>query len=630
VTGGANSTVGGLVALNGGTLDQTYSAGRVSGGSGSTLGGLVAVDGGSFTLPIDPFNAASSSPQVASATPVGIYTSSYWVTDTTGLTISAGGAGLTAAQISAGLPPGFDDLWGIIPGQSLPFLLGQVPNIIPPLPPVPPPPAPPPPVPVVPEPPPPLPVQPDPPPQLPNRPIVVDNFLPPANLPLPSNLHLVSITTVDPQPVTPDPVVTTSQATTTTTTTSTSQSQPRPGGQQTGARGPRRPDGRPSNVPPPNETRFINNEVVFQICSDDVPAQRIQGHMRRLGLSTLSTQTIGLLGCTVYHSRITSRRSVRDIIVALERDRLIDEVTPNYTFELAQDRTTPAGNTAQYIIDKLRLAEVHQLAKGDNIRVAVIDSEIDAKHPDLEGAIEARYDAVGPADKPHPHGTGMAGAIASQRKLMGVAPGARILAIRAFGGGSTGAQGTTMQIVRGLDWAIGQGAKIVNMSFAGPKDPTLQKAFKAAYDRRAVLIAAAGNAGPKSPPLYPGADANVIAVSATDADDKVYPNANRGKYVVVAAPGVDILVPAPDGNYEFTTGTSVAAAHVSGVAALLLQRDPTLDPAAILQILTSTANNLGVKGRTDELGHGVVDPYRALQSLNAKSVRAPAAGSRSN
>jgi subtilisin family serine protease len=419
--------------------------------------------------------------------------------------------------------------------------------------------------------------------------------------------------------------------------------------------GPRRPDGRPSNVPPVGETRFINNEVVFQICSD-VPAQHIQAALRRLRLQLLSSQSLGLIGCTVYHSRITNGRSVRSIIIALERDRLIDDVTPNYMFALAQDATAPApapaatpaptpaespapaetpapaatpataeGDPSQWAVAKLRLAEAHQLAKGDNVLIAVIDSEIDAKHPDIEGAIAARYDAVGPADKPHPHGTGMAGAIASHRKLIGTAPGARILAIRAFGGGTAGAQGTTVQIVKGMDWAVGQGAKIVNMSFAGPKDPTLQKAFRAAYDKGIVLIAAAGNAGPKSPPLYPGADPNVIAVSATDADDKVYMNSNRGKYVAVAAPGVDILVPAPEGNYEFTTGTSVASAEVSGVAALLLQRDPKLDPLGVREILTATANNFGGKGRTDELGYGLVDAYRALLAAGAKSASAPGA-----
>src|SRR5207245_6693149 len=100
------------------------------------------------------------------------------------------------------------------------------------------------------------------------------------------------------------------------------------------------------------------------------------------------------------------------------------------------------------------------------------------------------------------------------------------------------------------------------MSFAGPKDPSLERVLKLAYDKAIVLIAAAGNAGPKSPPLYPAADPNVIAVTATDVDDKLFSGANRGKYISVAAPGVEILVPAPEGEYQITTGTSVAAAEV--------------------------------------------------------------------
>jgi subtilisin family serine protease len=357
---------------------------------------------------------------------------------------------------------------------------------------------------------------------------------------------------------------------------------------------------------------------------------------RRLGLTVLASETVGILGTRVIQFQIGSGRSVRDVIIELEKQRVIDDATPNYEFTLAQAATAPAeapaGDAAQYTIAKLNLQAAHRIATGENVLIAVIDSEIDGKHPDLEGRIASRFDAVGPADKPHPHGTGMAGAIASHRKLMGTAPGARILAIRAFGSGSGGAQGTTMQIVKGLDWAISQGAKIVNMSFAGPKDPTLAKAFAAANAKKVVLIAAAGNAGPKSPPLFPGAETGVIAVSATDADDAVYVNANRGKYVTVAAPGVDILVPAPDGNYEFTTGTSVAAAHVSGVAALLLQRDPKLDPAAVREILTSTARQLGKTqgGRNDETGHGLVDPLKALQSLGARSagVTMPAVAAR--
>jgi subtilisin family serine protease len=169
-----------------------------------------------------------------------------------------------------------------------------------------------------------------------------------------------------------------------------------------------------------------------------------------------------------------------------------------------------------------------------------------------------------------PHGTAIAGTIAANSKLVGVAPKVRILALRAFSGSGESAQSTTFNILKGIDWAAAKNTRIINMSFAGPGDPMLRQMLAIAKARGIVLVAAVGNAGPKSPPLFPGADAGVIGATATDADDRLMPQANRDPQVAVAAPGVEILAAAPDGKYQITSGPSVAAAHVSGVAALLL------------------------------------------------------------
>jgi subtilisin family serine protease len=118
-------------------------------------------------------------------------------------------------------------------------------------------------------------------------------------------------------------------------------------------------------------------------------------------------------------------------------------------------------------------------------------------------------------------------------------------------------------------------------------------------------------------------DANVIAVTATDADDKLFPEANRGKYIAVAAPGVDVLLPAPNGAYQLMTGTSVAAAQVSGVVALLVQRRNTLSPATVTRILLDTAKDLGAKGRDAEFGAGLTDAYGAVLQLEPRTVRQP-------
>jgi subtilisin family serine protease len=167
---------------------------------------------------------------------------------------------------------------------------------------------------------------------------------------------------------------------------------------------------------------------------------------------------------------------------------------------------------------------------------------------------------------------------------------------------------------------VTQRARIINMSFAGPADPGIHRALEAAHKKGVVLIAAAGNAGAKSPPLYPAADPNVIAVTATDANDQLFTGSNRGKHVAVAAPGVDVLIAVPNGSYEVSTGTSFSAAEVSGIAALMLQRKNDLSPAAVRDVLLATAKDLGKKGRDDDFGAGIADAYRAVTELPGERV----------
>jgi subtilisin family serine protease len=279
------------------------------------------------------------------------------------------------------------------------------------------------------------------------------------------------------------------------------------------------------------------------------------------------------------------------------------------------------------VANKLRLAEAHKIATGKGVLIAVIDSQIDSAHPELAEAVAEKFDAVGQTDKPHTHGTGMAGAIVSRARLMGIAPDAKALAVHAF---STGAQqspqATTRHIIAGLEWALSKGARVINMSFAGPYDPMLALAMKKASEKGAILIAAVGNAGPKSPPLYPAADPHVIGVTATDENDKPYKGANRGVQVAVAAPGVDVMVAAPADAYQLTTGTSVAAAHVSGVVALMLEKHPDVDAQMVLEVLTASATRIGANKRNEELGWGLIDPLAALGELEARLADTKVAG----
>src|SRR5207248_2104796 len=172
-------------------------------------------------------------------------------------------------------------------------------------------------------------------------------------------------------------------------------------------------------------------------------------------------------------------------------------------------------------------------------------------------------------------------------------------------------------ILKAMDYAVAHGAQIVNMSFAGPKDELIERAIAATAAKGIVMVAAAGNAGAKSPPLYPAANANVIAVSATDGQDKFFVASNRGSYIALAAPGVDIFLPAPDQKYQVTSGTSFSAAYVSGIAALMLERNPALKRDELRATLTKTARDLGSPGRDDLYGAGEADAFAAVQATVA-------------
>ena len=382
-------------------------------------------------------------------------------------------------------------------------------------------------------------------------------------------------------------------------------------------RGARPPAQRGSGVPPVGERRFAPDEVVVRLPSNLSP-QALEELAGRHRLTRVELHSIGLTGSTFHRWRISDRRSVSDVIRALEEDGAVGAAQPNYRFRLQQGEAPSQIDVRamQYVLSKLHVPEAHALSTGNQVLIAIIDSGIDTSHPEITDMVAGSFDAVNSREPPDGHGTAMAGAIVAHANLRGVAPAARILAIRAF----TKTEGTTLSILRSLDWAAAHGARIINMSFAGPSDPDIALSLAAALKKGIVLIASAGNAGRNSAPLYPAADPNVIAVTAVDAENNLLNVANRGRHIAVAAPGVDIVGPTPGGGYQMSTGTSVAAAHISGVAALLLAFKPTLTPDAIRKLLTSTATDLGPRGRDEQFGSGLVDAYRALVSLNPATV----------
>jgi subtilisin family serine protease len=377
-------------------------------------------------------------------------------------------------------------------------------------------------------------------------------------------------------------------------------------------------------------SRAIANQIVAEIDGALSDAQ-IDALARGHGLRRIESRNFEFLGATIGLFRIVGRKPLDTASREFAQDGKVRSVQPNFRYVL-QDQKAAADedDPTRYPQVKLRLPQAHALANGADVTVAVIDSGVDLKHPEFAGVAITPFDVLDGQDGPHVHGTGVAGAIAAHVRLMGSAPAARILAIRAFGTSRKEAESSSYILLKALDLAASHGAHVVNMSFAGPKDALIGRGLAALAARGVVMVAAVGNAGPKSPPLYPAADANVIAVSATDAKDRLFAASNRGNYIAVSAPGTDIFLPAPDDKYQMSSGTSFSSAFISGLAALVLQRDPRLKPEQVRSILMKTARDLGPPGPDDQFGAGEADAFAAVSAVPSVPVAAvaekPAAG----
>ena len=280
---------------------------------------------------------------------------------------------------------------------------------------------------------------------------------------------------------------------------------------------------------------FRDRQILIVFASN-TPDQTIDDVGAQFGLQRIDDATIALIDRRVVKFSRPAQLPP-GLALQISADPRVEAVQPNYLYGLA------AGPVPQYAFEKLAIPEAHGLAKGENVLVAVIDTGIDKKHPALAGAIAGEFNAMGKRKGAYDgHGTAVSSIIASRGGIMvGVAPAASILSVQAFARPKKNRPtvGETFDILRGIDWSAEQGARVLNLSFAGPQDPLLRDTVSSAVNNGIVTVAAAGNRGPKAPPAFPAAYPDVIAVSATDVKDRIYKHSNQGEHIAVAAPGVD-------------------------------------------------------------------------------------------
>jgi len=288
---------------------------------------------------------------------------------------------------------------------------------------------------------------------------------------------------------------------------------------------------------------------------------------------------------------------------------------PIISFEIKKTRQEiPWG------VEKVGAPDIWKEADGKGVKVAVIDTGVDVSHPDLEANLaEAGWvlECQNIVDD-NGHGTHVAGTIAAVDNdigVVGVAPKATIYAVKAF---NKSGRGNISNVIDAINWCIERNVQVINMSFGFKNNSkALERAIKEAYNRNIVLVAASGNSGGGNSVLYPAKYPEVIAVGASNSNDKAAWFSSGGEEVALIAPGAGIMSTYKDGGYESMSGTSMAAPHVSGAAALLLSTRK-LTPVQVRQVLTETAIDLGLP--KNKQGAGLLDVRKALVRAKKLSV----------
>lgn len=322
---------------------------------------------------------------------------------------------------------------------------------------------------------------------------------------------------------------------------------------------------------------------------------------------------------------LTGTESAPELLKKAKADPAVELASLNYIrHATAVPNDQYYGEDQGAYLSTVRMPQAWDLAKSTGtLKIAVLDTGVDAGHPDLAGHLLPGYNVISPSRAPiddRGHGTMTLGIIAAAANnaigVAGIGWNAKAMPVKVL---NADGEGTDAQIAKGIDWAVGAGARVINMSLGGPgANDVLGASVANAVSQGVVVVAASGNDG-NDVPSYPAAYPGVIAVGATDSAGKLTDFSSFGDHVDIAAPGVNILSTGPRNltptgflPYWYCTGTSCSTPIVAGVAALVRTRWPAFTPAQIEQRLKVLSRDAGPRGTDRYYGAGILDAYAAL------------------
>jgi subtilisin family serine protease len=284
----------------------------------------------------------------------------------------------------------------------------------------------------------------------------------------------------------------------------------------------------------------------------------------------------------------------------------------------------------QYGLDNINAEKAWGFSSGtDKVVIAVVDTGVDLGHPDLQNNLMNGYSAINGVVTPQDdngHGTHVAGIIAAisnnNKGGVGLAPKCKIMPVKVLSGKG---EGSDSDIAEGIIWAVDHGANVINLSLGGTgAGKTLERAMTYAFNSNVLVIAAMGNNG-ENLKTYPAAYKNIIAVGATDVNNKVVPFSNYGDWISVSAPGLKIYSTFPrekvelsrynlSPNYAVLSGTSMAVPFVAALAGLIMSKNPGINRAEVRKKIENSSLDVDQKGFDENTGFGLIDAYKSLNT----------------